>query len=112
MLKNYIEEIGQRGPWEKYVPLVEYAYNNTVHTSTGKTPFEIVEGRCKIPPILRMKGDIFAADEYVRDINDAFQKVRDAIKASQEKQERAADKHHWPLKFKEEAWVLLKFPKA
>ena len=44
-----------------------------------------------------MKGDIFATDEYVRDINDAFQKVRDAIKASQEKQKRAADKHRRPL---------------
>ena len=75
LLKNYIEEIGQRGNWEKYLPLVEYAYNNTVHASTGKTPFEIVEGRRKVPPLLRMKGDIFAADEYVRDINDAFQKV-------------------------------------
>ena len=112
LLKNYIKEIGQRGQWEKYLPLVEYAYNNTVHTSTGKTPFEIVEGRRKVPPILTMKGDIFAADEYVRDINDAFQKVRDAIKASQEKQKCVADKHRRPLEFKEEAWVLLKFPKA
>ena len=92
--------------------MVEYAYNNTVHTSTGKTPFEIVEGRRKVPPILRMKGDIFATDEYVCDINDAFQKVRDAIKASQEKQKRAVNKHRRPLEFKEEAWVLFKFPKA
>ena len=112
LLKNYIDEIGQRGQWEKYLPLVEYAYNNTVHTSTGKTPFEIVEGRHKIPPILKMKGDIFATDEYVRDINDAFQKIQDAIKASQEKQKRAADKHRRPLEFKEDAWVLLRFPKA
>ena len=49
----------------------------------GRLHFEIVEGRPTVPPILRMKADIFAAvDEYVRDINDAFQKVRDAIKAS------------------------------
>ena len=51
-LKKYIEEIGQQGQWEKYLPLVEYAYNNTVHTSTGKTPFEIVEGQRKVPPLL------------------------------------------------------------
>ena len=44
LLKNYIKEIGQRGQWEKYLLLVEYAYNNTIHTSIGKTPFEIVEG--------------------------------------------------------------------
>ena len=59
-----------------------------------------------------MKGDIFVADEYVCNINDAFQKIQDAIKASQEKQKRAADKHRRPLEFKEDAWVLLRFPKA
>ena len=92
--------------------MVEYAYKNTIHTSTGKTPFEIIERQRKVSPILRMKGDIFAADENVRDINDGFQKVRDAIKASQEKQKHAADKHRRPLEFKEEAWALLKFSKA
>ena len=44
LLKNYVDGVDQRGQWEKYLPLVEYAYNNTVHSSTRKTPFEIVEG--------------------------------------------------------------------
>ena len=60
ILKNYVNEVDQRNQWEKYLPLVEYAYNNTVHTSTGKSPFEIVEGRSKAPPILRMHQKIFA----------------------------------------------------
>ena len=67
MLKNYIKETRQQGEWEKYLPLVEYAYNNIVHTSIGKTPFEVVEGRPKVPPIFRIKENIFAADEYVRE---------------------------------------------
>ncbi|MCO5552445.1 hypothetical protein L7F22_005956 [Adiantum nelumboides] len=41
-----------KATWEQYLPLVEYAYNNTVHTSTGKAPFEIVEEGKKVPPIL------------------------------------------------------------
>ena len=44
LLKSYVNEVDQRNQWEKYLPLVEYAYNNTVHTSTRKSPFEIVEG--------------------------------------------------------------------
>ena len=59
LLKNYVNKVDQRNQWEKYLPLVEYAYNNTVHTSTGKSPFEIVEGRSKVPPILRMHQKIF-----------------------------------------------------
>ncbi|MCO5578183.1 hypothetical protein L7F22_032021 [Adiantum nelumboides] len=41
-----------KATWEHYLQLVEYAYNNTVHTSTGKVPFEIVEGGKKVPRIL------------------------------------------------------------
>ncbi|MCO5549002.1 hypothetical protein L7F22_002468 [Adiantum nelumboides] len=39
LLKCYVSE--HKGKWEQYLPLVEYAYNNTVHSSTGKAPFEI-----------------------------------------------------------------------
>ena len=83
-----------------------------VHTSTGKSPFEIVEGRSKPPPILRMHAKIFAADEFVRDIKIAFQRIKEAIQASQQKQKRVADKHRRPMELKEDDWVLLKFPKA
>ena len=50
ILKCYVDK---RNQWEAYLPLLEYAYNNTVHTSTRKTPFEITEGLPKIPPILQ-----------------------------------------------------------
>ncbi|MCO5581095.1 hypothetical protein L7F22_034971 [Adiantum nelumboides] len=45
LLKSYISN--QKTQWERYLPLVEFAYNNTIHSSTGKTPFEIVEGAMK-----------------------------------------------------------------
>ncbi|NHV87628.1 hypothetical protein, partial [Escherichia coli] len=83
----------------------------TVHTSTGKAPFKIIEGHPKPLPILKMHQKIFAADEYARDVNIAFQKIKEAVQASQQKQKRAADKHKRPLEFKENDWVLLKFPK-
>ena len=112
LLKNYIGEIGQRDQWEQYLPLVEFAYNNTVHTSTGKAPFEIIEGRAKLPLIIKPHEKIFAADEYVRDIAVAFDKVKDAIAKAQEKHKKAADKHRRPVAFKDDEWVLLRFTKA
>ena len=112
LLKSYVGEVAQGNQWEQYLPLVEYAYNNTVHTSTGKAPFEIIEGRPKLPIILKPHDKIFAADEYVRDISVAFEKIKEAISRAQDKHKRAADKHRRSLAFKEDDWVLLKFSKA
>ena len=30
--------------WEEHLPLIEFAYNRVVHSSTGITPFEYVYG--------------------------------------------------------------------
>ena len=61
LLKCYVNDVDQRNQWERYLPLVEYAYNNTIHASTGKTPFQIVESYPNIRPILKIKEKIFAA---------------------------------------------------
>ncbi|MCO5570955.1 hypothetical protein L7F22_024685 [Adiantum nelumboides] len=42
LLKYYVSDY--KSLWDRYLPLVEFAYNNTIHTSTRKAPFEIVEG--------------------------------------------------------------------
>ncbi|MCO5556977.1 hypothetical protein L7F22_010532 [Adiantum nelumboides] len=112
LLKAYVMEVDQRNQWEKYLPLFEYAYNNTVHTSIGKTPFEVIEGRSKVPPILKMHGKIFTADEYSRDLRNSFAKIKEAISIAQQKHKAAADKHRRPVHFSTNDWVLLKFPKA
>ena len=61
---------------------------------------------------MRIKEKIFAADEYVRDVQEAFTKVKEALKRAQIRKKEAADKHRRHLEFKEDYWVLLKFPKA
>ena len=75
------------------MPLVEYAYNNMMHSSIGKIPFEIIEGKPKPPMLLKTKHNIFAADEYVRDIQDSFKKIKEIISTLQQKQKQAVDKH-------------------
>ncbi|MCO5556661.1 hypothetical protein L7F22_010212 [Adiantum nelumboides] len=44
LLKAYVTKVDQYSQREKCLPLVEYAYNNIVHTSTRKAPFEVIEG--------------------------------------------------------------------
>ena len=33
------------GSWEKYLPLVEFAYNNNYHSTIGMAPYEALYGR-------------------------------------------------------------------
>ena len=83
-----------------------------IYSSTNNTPLEIVEGRSKVPPLLRTHGKIFAADKYVHDLQSAFQKVKDAIQYFEHKQNLVAHKHRRAITFKVDDWVLLKLPKA
>ena len=68
LLNTYVNDVDHCNQWDKYLPLLEYAYNNMLHISTGKAPFEVIKGRPKVPQILRMLQNIFAADEYVCDL--------------------------------------------
>ncbi|MCO5558132.1 hypothetical protein L7F22_011709 [Adiantum nelumboides] len=109
LLKCYVSE--HKATWEHYLPLVEYAYNNTVHTSTGKAPFEIVEGGKKVPPILQTKDKIFEADKYVHNTDEAYRKIKLALEKTQSKQKKATDRHRRELVFSLGDWVLLRFEK-
>ncbi|MCO5600095.1 hypothetical protein L7F22_054203 [Adiantum nelumboides] len=91
LLTSYISD--QKTQWERYLPLVEFAYNNMIHSSMGKAPFEIVQGAMKVPPFLSTKDKILEANEYTRDLDTAFAKVRETLQKSQERQKKAANRH-------------------
>ncbi|MCO5548757.1 hypothetical protein L7F22_002219 [Adiantum nelumboides] len=110
LLKCYLSE--HKGMWKPYLPLVEYAYNNIVHSSTGKAPFEIVEGGKKVPPILHTKDKIFEAEKYVQDMDEMYKKVKVALEMTRAKQKKAADRHRREVVFSLGDWVLLRFDKA
>ena len=42
MLRSYVQ---QEADWERYLPLVMFAYHTTVHSSTKVTPFTLMFGR-------------------------------------------------------------------
>ena len=38
------------GSWDRYIPLMEFSYNNSFQTSIGMAPYEALYGRkCKTP---------------------------------------------------------------
>ncbi|MCO5573202.1 hypothetical protein L7F22_026969 [Adiantum nelumboides] len=61
---------------------------------------------------IRKAASFLKADEEVRDIRVAFDKIKESIQYAQQKYKRAADKHRKSLQFKDGDWVLLRFTKA
>ena len=48
MLRAYVNEF--QGTWDKYITLMEFAYNNQYHISIGMAPYEALYGRrCRSP---------------------------------------------------------------
>lgn len=78
--------------WKKYLPIVEFAFNNTVHSSTGKAPFEIMYGQTLPPPLVHTKEKVFAAEEFCTDYQKAFEQVKQVISKAQAKQQNASNK--------------------
>ena len=72
LIKACVVEVGQSEQWEKYLPLVENTYNNTIHTSIGKAPIELIEGRPKTPLIVKPHEKIFVINEYSKDLKKYF----------------------------------------
>ena len=76
LLKAYVTKVDQHDQWERYLPMVVYAYNNTIHTSMGKTPFDIIEGRPKLPLMVKYLSNLFAANESSKDLTKSFQGLK------------------------------------
>ena len=49
MLACYVAE--EQAEWDVYLPKMAFAYNTSVHATTGLTPFEVVYGRKPKLPI-------------------------------------------------------------
>ena len=49
LLKSYVHDNHKN--WEKYLPLMEFSYKNTISSSTNKAPFEIVYRKSPDTPL-------------------------------------------------------------
>ncbi|GKF87449.1 putative reverse transcriptase domain-containing protein, partial [Tanacetum coccineum] len=106
MLRSCIMDFG--GSWDTHLPLVEFSYNNSYHTSVA--PFENLYGRkCRSPVIWTEVGaSQLIGPELVQDTTEKTFQIKERLKAARSRQKRYADKRRKPLEFKVGDRVSLK----
>ncbi|QRW26597.1 Retrotransposable element Tf2 protein [Rhizoctonia solani] len=91
--------------WTKWLPMAEFAYNNAVHSSTGKTPFKALYGWEPTLTPSNIPTDVPEADELAQTMEAQWKEVESALR--QAKQRMTAGESGSPTKFEvgEEAWL-------
>ncbi|KAJ0914905.1 putative nucleotidyltransferase, Ribonuclease H [Helianthus annuus] len=108
MLRACVIDFGKN--WEKHLPLVEFSYNNSYHTSIQAAPFEALYGRkCRSPLCWGEVGDSqITGPELVVDTTEKIAQIRQRMAAARDRQKSYADKRRKPLEFQVGNRVLLK----
>src|SRR5713101_1632890 len=93
MLRMYVMDKPTK--WEDYLHLVEFVYNNGHQASLGMSPYEALYGkRCRTlvtgdNPVNR----VVLGLELLKEMEQEVVKIRQNLKASQDRQKSFADKH-------------------
>ncbi|KAI3771831.1 hypothetical protein L6452_03000 [Arctium lappa] len=108
MLRSRVIDYG--GSWDSHLPLVEFTYNNSYHSSIGMAPFEALYGRkCRTPVCWLEAGEKqFSGPEIVQETADKVKEIREILKADQERQKSYTDKKIRSVEFQVGDRVMLK----
>ena len=98
------------GSWDEHLPLMEFSYNNSYHTSIKAAPFEALYGRkCRTPVCWAEVGESqLSGPELVQETTDKVLQIQERLKTARDRQKSYADRRRKPLEFAVGDKVLLK----
>ena len=85
MLRGYVMEFS--GSWDRYIPLMEFSYNNSFQSSIGMAPYDALYGR-------KCRTSVFWAElnehkvigpDIVKDTEEKVQVIRKRLKAASDR---------------------------
>ncbi|GJV95972.1 putative reverse transcriptase domain-containing protein [Tanacetum coccineum] len=100
MLRACVLDFGKG--WDKHLPLVEFSYNNSYHTSIKAAPFEALYGRkCRSPICWAEVGDSqLTGPEIIHETTERIVQIKSHIQAARDRQKSYAMSEENPLSFK------------
>ncbi|GKA44004.1 putative reverse transcriptase domain-containing protein [Tanacetum coccineum] len=108
MLRACVIDFGNG--WERYLPLIEFSYNNSYHASIKAATFEALYGqKCRSPVCWAEVGDAqLTGPELIHDTTKKIIQIKQRIQAARDRQKSYADVRRKPLKFQVGDRVMLK----
>ena len=90
-----------KGSWDRHLPLMEFAYNNSYQSSIEMAPYEALYGRkCRTPLCSDEVGERkLSGPEIVQVMTDNVKVIRDRLKIAQDRQKSYVDKRRRDLEF-------------
>ncbi|GJW36226.1 putative reverse transcriptase domain-containing protein [Tanacetum coccineum] len=87
--------------WDRHLPLIEFSYNNSYHTSIKAAPFEVLYGRkCRSPICWVEVGNAqHTGPEIVRETTEKIIQIKHSLQALHDRQRSYADKRRKPMEF-------------
>jgi hypothetical protein len=94
----------------QYLPLIEFAYNDSYQATVGMPPYEALYGRkCQSPLYWDNVGERQTlGPELIQDTRDKVRVIKERMSAAQSRQKSYADNRRWPLEFTVGDRVFLK----
>nr|GEU71528.1 hypothetical protein [Tanacetum cinerariifolium] len=108
MLRACLMDFGSG--WDKHLPLAEFSYNNSYHTSIKAVPFDAFYGRkCRSPVCWSEVGDAqLTGPEMICKMIEMIVQIKNRLLAARSRQKSYADVRRKPLEFKVGDKVMLK----
>ncbi|GJV80085.1 putative reverse transcriptase domain-containing protein, partial [Tanacetum coccineum] len=96
--------------WDVHLPLVEFSYNDSYHSSVRCAPFEALYGRkCRSPIMWAKVGEgQLIGPKLVQETTKKISQIKDRLKATHDRQKSYPVKRRKPLEFSVGDYVLLK----
>ena len=99
-----------KGSWDRHLPLMEFAYNNSYQSSIKMAPYEALYGKkCRTPLYWDEVGERkLLGPEIVQVMTNNVKVIRDILKIAQDRQKSYADNQMRDLEFQVGDQVFLR----
>ncbi|KAH0711565.1 hypothetical protein KY289_007524 [Solanum tuberosum] len=99
-----------KGNWDDHLPLIEFAYNNSYHSSIQMAPYEALYGRrCRSPIGWFEVGEAqLLGPDLVHQAMEKVKVIQERLKTAQSRQKSYTDVRRRALEFEVNDWVYLK----